>query len=354
MDVAGLGDLNGDGFGDLAVSLGCKTHPGQVQVFLGCSRPGDLVDSFLDEDGDGYGTPDTVTVSCALTPGRAPNAGDCNDRDAAIGPGIIEQCDGVDNDCDGNVDEAGARGEAAWYEDRDGDGLGANGVMRLACAAPEGFVAQAGDCDDRLPDGTTDEDPACTSGPGAQAGCGVVSVRGLAALAFSMLMLAGRRRRCGMVGILAAGPASAGVDTPQLLFQRELLGQEATAMAAPGDVDGDGHADLLLSRHGEEGTPGQAWLVYGSITGLSTVRQTALVSAEDRRYFGYQVTGLGDLAGDGLPDLAVAAPLGWGAESGGGGVVQIHPRRCRRRHSRTGRVRHRALRWPRRGGGRGL
>ncbi len=42
-----------------------------------------------DADGDGY------TVE----------AGDCNDNDASIYPGAPEVCDGLDNDCDGAVDE---------------------------------------------------------------------------------------------------------------------------------------------------------------------------------------------------------------------------------------------------------
>lgn len=42
-----------------------------------------------DEDGDGVS-------ACG---------GDCNDRDAAIHPGAPERCDGVDDDCDGRIDE---------------------------------------------------------------------------------------------------------------------------------------------------------------------------------------------------------------------------------------------------------
>ncbi|MBX3245640.1 MAG: lamin tail domain-containing protein [Myxococcales bacterium] len=46
----------------------------------------------VDEDGDGYGE------GCALGP-------DCDDDDATVNPGATEVCDGRDNDCDGNVDE---------------------------------------------------------------------------------------------------------------------------------------------------------------------------------------------------------------------------------------------------------
>ena len=64
----------------------------------------------VDDDGDGYTELD----------------GDCNDADASIAPGQSESADGVDQDCDGTVDE----GTAAY--DDDGDGYTENG----------------GDCDD--------------------------------------------------------------------------------------------------------------------------------------------------------------------------------------------------------------
>jgi hypothetical protein len=68
------------------------------------TTPGDCDDSdaelsLLDQDGDGFS-------SCA---------GDCNDLGGTIFPGSVEFCDGVDNDCDGEV--------PAVESDQDGDGL---------------------------------------------------------------------------------------------------------------------------------------------------------------------------------------------------------------------------------------
>lgn len=63
--------------------------------------------TFHDGDGDGYGVGDGVAW-CAPPDGeRAPNAGDCNDASAAVYPAAADATggDGIDNDCDGFVDE---------------------------------------------------------------------------------------------------------------------------------------------------------------------------------------------------------------------------------------------------------
>ena len=84
----------------------------------------------LDEDGDGF-TADE----------------DCDDSNAAINPDATEICDGVDNDCDGTIDQ-NAEDVSTWYADEDGDGFGNADDPQEACDTPDDFVSDNTDCND--------------------------------------------------------------------------------------------------------------------------------------------------------------------------------------------------------------
>jgi hypothetical protein len=70
--------------------------------------------SCSDRDGDGYGDP--ASSKCAYT------GQDCDDLDPDANPGMLEVCDGIDNDCDGQIDEdmsceTCSNGVQDWNED---------------------------------------------------------------------------------------------------------------------------------------------------------------------------------------------------------------------------------------------
>ena len=104
---------------------------------------------FIDADDDGYGTGEGIE-SCDPIDGRAPYDGDCNDDDDAIFPSADEYCNEVDDDCDGQTDEAGAVDVLTWYLDGDNDGYGQSTVTTQGCTLPSGFSGEGGDCDDQV------------------------------------------------------------------------------------------------------------------------------------------------------------------------------------------------------------
>ncbi|MFH1469103.1 MAG: MopE-related protein [Pseudomonadota bacterium] len=103
---------------------------------------------YTDADGDGYGDEASATEACAQPSGTSSVAGDCDDAEAAVNPAAGELCDGVDNDCDGTVDEDDATDAGTWYRDGDADGFGEAATALGACEAPSGYVVDATDCDD--------------------------------------------------------------------------------------------------------------------------------------------------------------------------------------------------------------
>jgi hypothetical protein len=65
----------------------------------------DLGTWYRDGDGDDFGDPSQVVVSCESPSGFVSRKGDCNDDDAAVNPDATEDWyDGVDQDCDARSD----------------------------------------------------------------------------------------------------------------------------------------------------------------------------------------------------------------------------------------------------------
>ena len=155
------------------------------------------------------------------------------------------------------------------------DGPAANDLMGWS-------VAKAGDVDG---DGTGD---IIVGGPGAPAGnpqtvAGVVRIYSGAT---------------GAVLFTLTGPA--------------VGSHFGSAVAGIGDVDADGRADVLIGAEGASGGTGQAFVISG-MTGATLRTHTGAAGTN----YGYGLSGIGDVTGDGVPDYAI------GGEQGLGGRVEV-------------------------------
>ncbi|MFK7990650.1 MAG: MopE-related protein [Sandaracinaceae bacterium] len=149
---------NADADGDGAIAANCgggdcddadgAVNPGATEVCDADGRDEDCNPATLaspadtDVDGDGF----VSDACCNIQRTGALLCGlDCDDDQSAARFGLPEVCDGIDNDCDEMTDEGV---QTTYYRDGDEDLYGDDEDAMLACAQPDGFTANPGDCDD--------------------------------------------------------------------------------------------------------------------------------------------------------------------------------------------------------------
>ena len=324
--IANVGDVNGDGWPDLAVgalhhSAQGRASVGSVSVFFGGPRFHGVPDLVLEgpRAGDGFG------YSIA-------GLGDVN------GDGIADFAVGAPGD-----DRAGANAGLV-YVYHGGRPPSGRAAMELEPPAPGGqfgiSVASAGDFNgdgvpdlavganwhlDRgeprgrvmvyfggramhaRPDWSADgPDPAGWFG--IVAGAGDLNGDGYDDLVVGAGRARGSTRASGAAYVYFGG-AHAKTDPALVLPGNQTGDGFGYAVAAPGDLDGDGWPDLVVSASGSDASaPGAgAVKVYRGGPGMDAKPDVVITGDAAGDAFGTTVAAAGDLDGDGLADLLVGS-----------------------------------------------
>ena len=107
-------------------------------------------------------TSNTITLSCDNDNDNSLIYDDCDDTNTDVYPGAPEICDGLDNNCDGNIDENFATNTIICFADFDEDGVSGNNTFTfdvcigLTCEDLGYFSSTGQDCNDFNPAVTTD------------------------------------------------------------------------------------------------------------------------------------------------------------------------------------------------------
>lgn len=320
----GFVDDDGDGYREIdgdCDDANPAIHPGVDELCDGidndCEGGADLeaLDIkvwYQDLDGDGYGNPEIPRYQCEppnlfadqsgdcddQDPGVYPDASeacddsidrncdgfagdddgdgasrcvDCDTQDATVYPGATEVCDGIDNNCDGAIDNAPADG-TTYYYDADGDGYGNPEAAFLLCAPTTGYTLLSWDCDDTNREVYPGIDEVC--GNGVDDNCD--------------------GERCRLEGALAVATQWSG---------------EADGLVVEPDRDGDGADELVIAASTTEAFTGAAYLLDQQPSGNYDISGRAAMTITGDApgdYLGQYLALGADVNGDGVDDYALS------------------------------------------------
>ena len=120
------------------------------------------------------------------------------------------------------------------------------------------------------------------------------------------------------------GIGSLDIDLAQARLRGDGADLFGWSMAELGDIDGDGFDDIVIGAPGREGV-GAGFVFRGPLSGIveATSATAILGGREVDGEVGYTVASPGDADGDGLPDVVVSARTSFGGAFHNGGVYVV-------------------------------
>ena len=251
--VSGAGDLNGDGFDDVIVgAYASNAYTGKAYIFYGSAA----MDNIADLTMNGESGSDEFGASVS-------NAGDVN------GDGYADVTIGADNFNSG-------QGKAYIYF----GGVSMNNVADVTMGG-EGIVnyfgasvSNAGDVND---DGYSDV---------------IVGAYGYNSNTGRTYIYYGGVSMNSIADVIMTGEEA-----------NNLFG---FSVSESGDINGDGFADVIVGGYGYSSSKGRAYVYYGG-TVMNNVVDLFMTGDSALNYFGYSVSGGGDVNGDGYADMITGA-----------------------------------------------
>ncbi len=305
---------------------------------------------YKDADGDGYGNICLELQACEQPTGYIFDNMDCDDTLDTVNPGQTEVCDdGVDNDCDGTLNECELNGEL-YLSNADFTMIGASGDSSGWSVAGVGDVDGNGSNDFAIgapwsvdnggvyvvysPLDENEFSYVKLSGVspvdsirGSRAGYAIAAAGDMNNDGFDDLLVGApfvdteNRDNVGAT-YLVFGPVSEdlSLDNADSIWYGENEEDRAgSSVAGVGDVNEDGFDDMLIGAYEVDRTgekAGAAYLFYGPASkgGSLSSADAILVGENAVDVAGWSVAGAQDTDGDGLADLLVGA---YGHDAGG-------------------------------------
>jgi hypothetical protein len=326
--VAGVGDVNGDGYSDVVVGArrfdNGETDEGRAYLYLGSagglsvtpawtaegnqagaifggpSGLGDVNGDGFDDVGvsaDNYDNGETnegrLFVFLGSSSGLSPTAawtGEANQAAANLGPAASA----------GDVNGDGY-GDIVVAAPNFSNGEGGEGRAYLYLGSASGLGT--------LPAWSAEANQAGARFGGSVAGAGDVNGDGYS----DVVVSAGHLNGFSGATFLYLGSVT-GLGTTAAWTASTNRGGDAfgEGVSSAGDVNGDGYSDVVVGARGVDGFPfnqqGEVYLHLGSASGLSTGPAWSFPSNQDFAALG-GVAGVGDVNGDGFSDVVVSAAL---------------------------------------------